>query len=506
MSCRTNWIRAGVALVLAGAPCLAHANTTPQALPFSQNWSAAGQITLNDDWTGVPGIQGYLGDEATSITGVNPCAVSLEFLVPTIDVIANQSNPNLTNGGVAEFDLIANPTIALQGSAAADNPHITLYLITTGLGSITVACNLRDIDGGNTDDAIQPVAVQFRVGNAGPWTNVATACTADATTGPNQATLVTPISAVLPGAAENQPEVQVRIMTSNAVGNDEWVGIDDISVTGSPLDCFSPHNDFGDAPECIPAYPSGVAGAFPTCLSALCPAGAMEIVCPPISTPPGAAAGFVQHATPAGIAPFWLGCYAPVISGIDDEPDGKVNTPAVGTSACHTGLPTDCVEAAFGLSFDQDECYTDGVDAGVTSTILLAACQINTFTYNVANCGPAPRTVFLNILVDLNEDGDWNDNVRCDGIPFCAYEWAVKNVPITLVEGCNSLVTPGIAVGPSADRGWLRLTISPDAVPDDFPWNGAVMQGGETEDYPVVIDRTTPTNPSSWGRVKSQYR
>jgi hypothetical protein len=309
MSCRTNWIRAGVALVLASVPCLAHATTTPQSLPFTQDWSATGQITLNDDWSGVPGIQGYLGDEATSITGVNPCAVSLEFLVPTIDVIANQSNPNITNGGVAEFDLIANPTIALQGSAAADNPHITLYLITTGLGSITVACNLRDIDGANTDDAIQPVAVQFRVGNAGPWTNVAAACTPDATTGPNQATLVTPVNVVLPAAADNQPEVQVRIMTSNAVGNDEWVGIDDIVVTGTPpppvTDCDIAHEDRGDAPECIPAYPSGVIGHFPTCTSALCGAGGQELVCPAISSPPGAGAGFVLHLTPP---PPSLGC------------------------------------------------------------------------------------------------------------------------------------------------------------------------------------------------------
>ena len=35
---------------------------------------------------------------------------------------------NLTNGGVAEFE-IANPTIALQGSGTADAPNIILYLV-----------------------------------------------------------------------------------------------------------------------------------------------------------------------------------------------------------------------------------------------------------------------------------------------------------------------------------------------------------------------------------------
>ena len=59
---------------------------------------------------------------------------------------------------------------------------------------------------------------------------------ADATTGPERlATLVTPVAVTLPPAAEDQPELQVRIMTTNAVGNDEWVGVDDIQVTGTPL-------------------------------------------------------------------------------------------------------------------------------------------------------------------------------------------------------------------------------------------------------------------------------
>lgn len=49
-------------------------------------------------------------------------------------------------------------------------------------------------------------------------------------------TLVTPISVALPAAVDNQALVQVRIMSTNAVGNDEWVGVDDISVN-LPLQC-----------------------------------------------------------------------------------------------------------------------------------------------------------------------------------------------------------------------------------------------------------------------------
>ena len=79
-------------------------------------------------------------------------------------MIANQTNPNtFTNGGVAEFDGIPNPVVALQGSGTADAPHLVLALDTTGLANVSVAYNLRDIDG-SADNAVQPVALQYRVG------------------------------------------------------------------------------------------------------------------------------------------------------------------------------------------------------------------------------------------------------------------------------------------------------------------------------------------------------
>src|SRR6185503_19099897 len=210
------------------------ANNTAQTLPFSQNWTNTGLITANDNWSGVAGIEGYLGQDITTSTGTDPqTLLTTSAVANDLDVIANQTNPNtLTNGGVAEFDGIANPTVALQGSGTADAPYVIFYVNTTGCSSITAAYNLRDIDG-STDNSIQPVALQFRVGSSGNFTNVPAGFVADATTGPSLATLVTPVSATLPAAANNQALVQVRIITSNAVGNDEWVGVDDISITST---------------------------------------------------------------------------------------------------------------------------------------------------------------------------------------------------------------------------------------------------------------------------------
>ena len=60
--------------------------------------------------------------------------------------------------------------------------------------------------------------------------NLPSAFVADASSGPSLATLVTPVNVTLPAACDDQPHIQVRWITANAVGDDEWIGIDDISV------------------------------------------------------------------------------------------------------------------------------------------------------------------------------------------------------------------------------------------------------------------------------------
>ena len=122
--------------------------------------------------------------------------------------------------------------MALQGSATAAAPHLVLSLDTRGRSGVTVRYRLRDVDAASIANAVQPVALQYRVGSSGDFTPVPGGLVADATTGPGQATLVTPVAAVLPAAADDQPLVQLRILTTNALGQDEWVGVDDIEVDG----------------------------------------------------------------------------------------------------------------------------------------------------------------------------------------------------------------------------------------------------------------------------------
>ncbi len=198
---------------------------------FSQNWTNTGMITAANIWTGVPSIIGYGGNDITATTGVDPQTLLGEGTI-TVNVQANQTNPNTnTTGGLSEFE-ITNPVVAFQGSNSSDAPNIIIFLNTTGVTSIQVQYNLRDIDG-SADNAIQPVALQYRIGTTGNFTNISSGFVADASSGPSLATLVTAVNVTLPAATENQAQLQLRIITSNAVGSDEWIGIDDIVISGT---------------------------------------------------------------------------------------------------------------------------------------------------------------------------------------------------------------------------------------------------------------------------------
>ncbi|MCU0465234.1 MAG: hypothetical protein MUF38_11775 [Anaerolineae bacterium] len=217
-------------LIPASADLTPHAlctGTTPNV--FSQNWSNAGLITANDNWSGVPSIVGYLGDiSAGTTTGVDPRTLTSAAL-GTVNVIANQTTPAITNGGVAEFDL-TNDVVALQGSGTADAPSLVITLNNSGTSNTTIAYTVRDIDG-SADNATQQFNVQYRIGISGSWINVPGGYIADASVGPSL-TQDTPVTAyALPANINNAGTVQLRFMTTNAGGNDEWLGVDDIVIT-----------------------------------------------------------------------------------------------------------------------------------------------------------------------------------------------------------------------------------------------------------------------------------
>ncbi|HEX2763966.1 MAG TPA: Calx-beta domain-containing protein [Allosphingosinicella sp.] len=199
--------------------------------PLSENWTDTSRIAANDDWSKIASIRGYLGntDPDGAATGVDPRTIT-GANPGDVDVIANLTATTSTSGGVGEFHL-ADPTIGLQGSGTADAPSIVLFLDASGRTDIRLTANLRDIDT-TADNAAQQVAVQYRTDPNGAWTNAPGGYFADVTTG-GTATQVTALDVTLPADANYSPTLQIRILTTNAAGNDEWVGVDDIVVTSA---------------------------------------------------------------------------------------------------------------------------------------------------------------------------------------------------------------------------------------------------------------------------------
>lgn len=204
-------------------------------LGYTVNASTVNWISQNDNWANVPSFEGYSGANLTSTEGVDPQTVlGTEFpnnalpVAGQTQVNANKNNPDAYNtGGVTEFDTGTYLALGIQGTGNAESPYVVMYLNTVGRTNITISYNVIDIDAGR-NSAVMPVALQYRVGETGLFTNIPAAFIADATDGPALAGRVTPVSVILPPSCNNQPRVQVRIMTNNPVGQGEWVGINNL--------------------------------------------------------------------------------------------------------------------------------------------------------------------------------------------------------------------------------------------------------------------------------------
>ena len=226
-------------LCLAGALALAAFGASADSLyhplasgGFTQNWSNTGLITVNNDWSMVPSLEGYRGDDPAVGVGVDPRTLTA-FVVSPLNVTANNTDAsNFVSGGIVEVesgvDVGTNPTIGFQGSGTADAPFLLLRLNTSGCSAIQLSYTLRDIDTLETVGTQQPVVVQGRVGESSALAEIPGTYVAIANNGSTTSGAVT-----LPVAYENQSQVQLRWLTTNANATDAMIGIDDILVSGN---------------------------------------------------------------------------------------------------------------------------------------------------------------------------------------------------------------------------------------------------------------------------------
>ena len=200
---------------------------------FLQNWSDPALFTVDNDWTKVPSIVGYNG-AGLATTGKDASTVVADNAPSLTGQVFFNKATTFTSGGVGQFSTPNGGTdavVGLQGSGSANAPNLVIYLDSTGRQDIRLTLNVRDIDLG--DHTNQQVNLQYRVGDTGNWTNIAGGYLADATDD-GAATKVTAMDVTLPAAANDQGNLQIRILTVDASGSDEWVGIDDINVSSNP--------------------------------------------------------------------------------------------------------------------------------------------------------------------------------------------------------------------------------------------------------------------------------
>ena len=110
-----------------------------------------------------------------------------------------------SHGGVVEFDGDTDRVQRLQWHGRC--ARVAFHLDLTGRRQCRSRSTARDLDV-SIDDAIQQIAVQYRVGAAGAYTNLPAGYIADATT-VSTATQTTTRTSRLPAAVDDQASVFV---------------------------------------------------------------------------------------------------------------------------------------------------------------------------------------------------------------------------------------------------------------------------------------------------------
>ena len=160
--------------------------------------------------------------------------------------------------------------------------------------------------------------------------------------------------------------------------------------------------------------------------------------------------------------------------------------------------PRNNLKVELGGSASNSDNGDDAID--LKNPISLPNCCWTTLDYDVTVVDPNVD-LWVNIWLDWNRDGDWDDVVDCPEGP--APEWAVQNQFLyNLPKGLNTITSPAFLPWhpDNVKHIWMRITLS------EQPWKtgsnpgqlgnaGSGPQGkyliGETEDY-FILPETPP--------------
>jgi len=223
--------------------------------------------------------------------------------------------------------------------------------------------------------------------------------------------------------------------------------------------------------------------------------------------------------TSSGVLPVIVPARYPTVYRIGSPPYGPIHW---NSQAVHLGARASVeIEADYGFDEDptnnilpqRDVADLDKADDGVRVPLALPHCRPTRFTYVVSVTRPV-RELYVNVWLDWNRDGDWDDVMSCphltpnatdlvnlDADVLCRVgEWTVRNQTLSdLTPGIYRFVTPRFlpwhpdnTSGVSQRPIWMRITLSERQW---HPLSPANVQGiggsgpqlgyllGETEDY-----------------------
>ncbi|MFT3787846.1 MAG: Calx-beta domain-containing protein [Tepidisphaeraceae bacterium] len=210
---------------------------------FLENWEDTTRIDASpkNNWNGIPSIVGY-GRDRTTTTNVDPQTLLDETGVAT-SINVNTTSGNNTNGGVHELQLATpigttgNGSVGLQPVDSLDDVWITIHLDNTGMSTpVHIKYDLIDVDSTalTSGTPVQKLALQYRLGSTGNFTNVPAGFVSPAADFTSGATgLTTAVDATLPADTIGASQIQIRILSANVSGQDQMVAVDNIKVFGA---------------------------------------------------------------------------------------------------------------------------------------------------------------------------------------------------------------------------------------------------------------------------------
>ncbi|WP_026110210.1 choice-of-anchor J domain-containing protein [Flavobacterium sp. WG21] len=208
------------------------AQTMPpvQSIPYKQNFD--GLPAAADTYVDIPGFQGWTANGGNQNTAVWNTGLTGDR------ALVKNSNSNVNSGGIHNYD----DKIGFLNSTSGD---FAIGFAFSSLGSQTVnvyydAMIIRNLYDGGSNNRLQEMALQYRVGTTGAFTTLSPAYSNNSTTLQTVAAVITPldlrttrIKVTLPANCDNQPIVQIRWIArliSGSVGSRQSFAIDNIDI------------------------------------------------------------------------------------------------------------------------------------------------------------------------------------------------------------------------------------------------------------------------------------